>query len=264
VYRPYYASPYYYGGYYGSYYGGYYGYPFSFSVGFGAGYPYYAGYQYYPYPYPYGYAYDPSGSLRLQVTPRETQVFVDGYYAGTVDDFDGVFQRLNVEPGDHDLELYLPGHRSLQQKIYLQPGRTFNVRHQMQTLGAGEAEPVRPSGRPATGSPPPRPSQGRSPVGPREPEPRHDESEPRREPAPQGPRSEFGALSLRVQPGDASVTVDGDTWEAASDSGRLIVQLGAGVHTVEIRKDGYRAHITDITVRPGETTNLNVALTPNR
>jgi hypothetical protein len=30
---------------------------------------------------------------------------------------------------------------------------------------------------------------------------------------------------------------------------------------VEIRKDGYRAYITDITVRRGETTPLNVSLT---
>jgi hypothetical protein len=90
AYRPYYASPYYW---YGGYYGGYYSYPFYFSVGVG-GYPYYP--YYYPfYPY-YGYAYDPSAHLRLQVTPREAEVFVDGYYAGTVDDFDGSFQAARV------------------------------------------------------------------------------------------------------------------------------------------------------------------------
>ena len=31
--------------------------------------------------------------------PSEARVYVDGYYAGTVDDFDGLFQRLNVSPG---------------------------------------------------------------------------------------------------------------------------------------------------------------------
>jgi hypothetical protein len=35
-------------------------------------------------------------SLQLQVTPRETEVFVDGYFAGRVDDFDGRFQRLPI------------------------------------------------------------------------------------------------------------------------------------------------------------------------
>jgi hypothetical protein len=244
VYRPYYASPYYW---YGGFYGGYYAYPFYFSVGVGPG-PYYWGYPYYPYPYPYGYAYDSGASLRLQVTPREAEVFVDGYYAGTVDDFDGSFQRLSVYPGDHVLEIYMPGYRSLQQKLYLQPGKTFTVKQALEPLAPGEPQPVRPSGAPRPGQ------QSRPPQG----APRPPEFNPA---APRGEATEFGALALRVQPGDASVTVDGNTWEAAADNGRLLVQLGAGVHTVEIRKDGYRTYITDITVRPGETTNLNVALT---
>jgi len=251
AYRPYYASPYYW---YGGYYGGYYSYPFYFSVGVG-GYPYYYGYPYYQYPfYPYyGYAYDPTAHLRLQVTPRVAEVFVDGSYAGTVDDFDGSFQRLNVYPGEHELEIYLAGHRSLQQRIYLQPGKTFNVRHAMEPLGPGELEPVRPSGGP-------RPDASRVPqaLPPTRPDDEGFEGQP-----PLGVQSEFGALALRVQPGDASVTIDGNTWEASAQSGRLIVQLGAGVHTLEIRKDNYRTYITDITVRPGETTTLNVAMTPD-
>ena len=61
--------------------------------------PYYGG----PYPYGYGYGYiDDSTSVRLEVTPRETEVFVDGLPAGTVDSFDGFFQRLRLPPGDHD------------------------------------------------------------------------------------------------------------------------------------------------------------------
>src|SRR5678816_2017038 len=113
VYRPYYANPYWYGGFYG----GFYTYPFYFGVGFPCcGYaPYAYGYPYYPY---WGYPYDISASLRLKVNPRDAEVFVDGYYAGTVDDFDGTFQRLHVGPGEHDLELFMPGHRSYQQKVY--------------------------------------------------------------------------------------------------------------------------------------------------
>ena len=34
-----------------------------------------------------------------------------------------------------------------------------------------------------------------------------------------------------------------------------------GPHRLEIRKDGYRTYMTDITVRPGGTTPLNVAMT---
>jgi hypothetical protein len=66
-------------------------------------------------------------------------------------------------------------------------------------------------------------------------------------------------MALRVQPSDAEVLIDGEKWETSGDE-RLLVQLAAGVHHVEARKDGYRIYVTDVTVRPGETATLNVAL----
>ena len=62
------------------------------------------------YGYP-GYGYGPSagygyyslvpgrayGAVRIVDAPRDAQVLVDGYYAGVVDDYDGVFQHLNLE-----------------------------------------------------------------------------------------------------------------------------------------------------------------------
>jgi hypothetical protein len=225
-----YYNPFVYHPFYGSwYYGGY---------GFGPWYPPYYGYG-------RGY-YDVSAALRLQVSPRETEVFIDGYYAGRVDDFDGVFQRLHLEAGDHDLELYLPGYRSVQQKVYLQPGRTFRVRQVMEPLAAGEAAPVRPSGPP--------PSSGASRPGPRRPGGRGPERTADNE-------SGFGALALRVQPGDAEVLIDGERWEGSPDDGRLVVQLAPGPHRLEIRKEGYRSYFTDVTIRGRETTTLNVAMT---
>jgi hypothetical protein len=55
----------------------------------------------------------PSGSLRLNVEPKTAQVFVDGYYAGVVDDFSGRFQRLNVRLGPHHVEVRAPGYEPL-------------------------------------------------------------------------------------------------------------------------------------------------------
>lgn len=101
----------------------------------------------------------PYSSLRLQIAPRDTEVFVDGYYAGLVDDFDGAFQRLHLEPGQHTIQLYLTGHRTAEQRIYLQPGGTFRIRHTMEPLAAGEAAPARPAPapRPSTATPPTQP-----------------------------------------------------------------------------------------------------------
>jgi hypothetical protein len=239
-YRPFYYDPWFYG----------YGYP----LWYGAGY----GYPYYQYPYYGGRYYDLSSSLRLQVTPREAEVYIDGYYAGNVDNFDGVFQRLHLEPGEHALELFMPGHRSFTQKIYLQPGSTFRVRHTMEPLGAGESEPARPVASPRSSQSRPEPyNRPERPTarGPQRPSPPRD-----RERAGNA-ESDFGSIALRVQPGDATITIDGERWDGAQDQDRLVVQLDAGTHTVEIRKDGYRTYITDITVRRGETTPLNVSLT---
>jgi hypothetical protein len=54
---------------------------------------------YRPYGLGYGFRDELTASVRLVVTPREAEVYVDGYLAGTVDDYDGIFQRLHLRPG---------------------------------------------------------------------------------------------------------------------------------------------------------------------
>ena len=73
--------------------------------------------------------------------------------------------------------------------------------------------------------------------------------------------SGFGELALRVQPADAEVFVDGERWEGSTQEEQLLLQLGGGVHHLEVRKEGYRSYLTDITIRQGRTTTLNIALT---
>ena len=105
-YRPYYYRPYFYNPFWGyagwypyaGWYGGY-GFGFGFSWGAGYGYPYGYPYGYYG----YGWGYDPAASIRIQATPREAQVYVDGYFVGIVDDYDGFSQRLRLVPGEHEL-----------------------------------------------------------------------------------------------------------------------------------------------------------------
>lgn len=68
------------------------------------------------------------GSLRIVDAPRDAQVFVDGYYAGVVDDYDGVFQRLNLEPGGHQIEIDVyPGVPPMDFDVYIEPGRTVTI-----------------------------------------------------------------------------------------------------------------------------------------
>ena len=193
-----YYSPYYYG------FGIGLGFGYGFGYGYGGYYPYYG---LYPGPYGYGYGYAGS-SLHVMVTPREAEVFVDGYYAGRVDDFDGTFQRLRLEPGEHSVQLYLPGHRSVQQELYLQPGNTFNIRTTLTPLGPGEPEPVRPVA-------PPNPRGGEAGAA--------TSMAPR--PLPRTTPAEFGTLAVRVRPGDAAIIVDGERWESSPDADQIAWSL---------------------------------------
>ncbi|HXH07030.1 MAG TPA: PEGA domain-containing protein [Vicinamibacterales bacterium] len=99
---------------------------------------YYGGYYYEPYwdgdgfyrrAYPYRSQY---GHLRLKVRPRDAQVYVDGYFAGVVDDFDGVFQRLPVRAGSHRVELRAPGYQPLVFDVLVQPGRLVTYRGELE------------------------------------------------------------------------------------------------------------------------------------
>jgi len=74
-------------------------------------------------PYAYGSHYDDTG-VRLKLRPRDAAVFVDGYYAGIVDDFDGVFQRLVLSPGGHTIEIRMPGYQTAAVDLFIQRGRT--------------------------------------------------------------------------------------------------------------------------------------------
>jgi hypothetical protein len=281
---------------YGSFYVGYpwYAGGVSFSVGVGFGYPAY-GYPYYAYPYatpyPYGYYgypagpvyYDGSAAMRLQVTPRNTEVYIDGFYAGVVDNFDGTFQRLNIDPGQHEVELYLPGHRTLSRNVYLQPGKTTSMKYAMEPLAPGEPEPLKPSPRqdpsitpstPATPSPQRPSGAGQSGTARRQtPAPPRDYP---RETANDGGLTVYkgepnipldsnasGSLSLRVQPGPATIKIDGEQWDASPDSDRVVVQLSPGSHVLEVQKDGYHRYTTEVIVKSGQTSTLNVALTKN-
>ena len=85
------------------------------------------------------------------ITPREAMVYVDGYLAGTVDEFDGTFQRLHVAPGEHELVIYLQGYRTIRQHLYLGPNATRKITETMEKLAAGE-EAERPPAAAATSS----------------------------------------------------------------------------------------------------------------
>ena len=237
------------------------------NVGVRYGYPFYrspyfydpfwwgfADYQFPRYPYPpyrYGY-YDASADLRVQVTPRQAEVYIDGYLTGTVDDYDGVFQRLRVPLGEHEVTVYAQGYRSIRYRMLFRPFESYTIKEAMQPLGTGDPAEARPA-----------PSETMRPQGPpprgRAPEGRPGDRAPDRDIDQNADR--FGSIAVRVQPADAEVLIDGERWEASTGE-RILVQLSEGSHRVEVRKSGYRTYTSTVRVRTGETVTLNVSLSP--
>jgi len=115
-------------------------YPYGYGS-FGLGYFYYDPFTWYPYD-TYNYRFSgygrgyPTGELRLQVRPRQAEVFVDGYFAGNVDDFDGFVQSLRLEEGPYSIELVAPGYEPLIFNVRILPGRKITYR--------GDLRPLRP------------------------------------------------------------------------------------------------------------------------
>jgi hypothetical protein len=111
------------GGYYGGYYPGYYD---PWYGGYGG----YGGYepQYYSPTSPY------LGGLRLKVKPKEASVYVDGYYAGIVDDFNGMFQKLSIEAGPHRVEIRAPGYETLVFDVRIEANQTTTFKGELQKI----------------------------------------------------------------------------------------------------------------------------------
>jgi hypothetical protein len=132
---------------YRPFYRGYGYYPFygpfrpGIDLGFYYGYPGYGGFGWYGYGpgyWPsYGYSgaypgmgpgYRSYGGVRINLPQRDAEVWVDGYYAGVVDDFDGQFQQLSLEPGVHSIEVRAPGFEVTSFEVQSEPGRTITYR----------------------------------------------------------------------------------------------------------------------------------------
>ena len=71
----------------------------------------------------------------------------------------------------------------------------------------------------------------------------------------------FGTLSLRVQPANAVVKVDGDEWLSASE-GVLVIELGVGSHALSVNAPGRTSFSSTVEIREHETTELNVSVPP--
>ena len=144
-YDPYYGyggygySPYFGNGWYGSYY------PYMFGMGYGL----YSGLGWNPY---YGDPFDPystggyggyssgiyntreQGNLKLKVKPRTAKVYVDGFFVGLVDEFDGAFQKLALNSGRHKVEVRAEGFETAEFDVLITPEQTVTFQGELKRI----------------------------------------------------------------------------------------------------------------------------------
>ena len=113
---------------------------------YGHHYGYGYGHGYYGHGYgghgPYGYgAYGSNdGHVRIEVAPKglrdEAHVYVNEAHVGVVDDFDGFFQRLVLNPGKYEIEVRLDGYHPLQVQILVTHRSTYKIRDRLEPIVA--------------------------------------------------------------------------------------------------------------------------------
>jgi hypothetical protein len=143
---PGYYDPFYYGPGYGYGYNNYY-----LPYGFGMGYGLYSGLGWSPYygdPFgdPYGayggygggytssYGRGEQGNLKLKVKPRSAKVYVDGYFVGYVDQFDGAFQKLALNTGRHKVEVRADGFETAEFDVLINPAQTVTFQGDLKRI----------------------------------------------------------------------------------------------------------------------------------
>jgi hypothetical protein len=199
------------------------------------------GYPWYPYTYPpWGYPLPPemiaadwmTSNIKLDVSPKDAGLYVDGYYAGIVGDFGGFFHQLTLPAGPHHAETRKDGYCTLVLDVNLQPGQTITYKRTM--------ERVRPTD-----------------VTPEEPPVVSDLA---------GDPEAFlqipGTVRLDVTPKNAEVYADG-YYAGIVDDFRGNAQhliLTPGPHHIELRAEAYGTLEFDVDIQPGQAVDYRNSL----
>jgi len=92
----------------------------------------------------------PTGYLYLQLQPGSAEVFVDGLYMGTVDDFRRVIPGRALEAGPHRVEVSADGYETATFDVLVSPNETVTYRRDLARLPAPPPQAAIPPPAPKT------------------------------------------------------------------------------------------------------------------
>jgi hypothetical protein len=175
------------------------------------------------------YKVDPNapGAIETDVSPKKAVIQVDGEYVGQARDYNGRWNLLWLDAGEHVLEFRKNGYMTLRRYIDVQAGRHARIAERMEK---GEGLDPRSTEPPEIAAAPPPQS-----LSPRDP--------------PQGSLRR-GSLRLEIGPSDAAVYLDGDFLARASELSRLhgAIPVARGQHTIEVVRPGFTSRTVDVDV----------------
>lgn len=93
---------------------------------------------------------DRNGFLALDLKPGSAQVFIDGIYAGSVDDVRRVIPGWSLPVGVHRVELRAPGYDTAAFDVRIFPGETTSYRRDLDLATRPAQPPTPPAASPRT------------------------------------------------------------------------------------------------------------------
>lgn len=272
------------------YYGGYYGPSWWWSpYGYWGGW-FWLGDNYWPYDPHHYYGYGPrsydryrgygngdAGALDMDVSPGRTQVYLDGQYIGTVDQYDGFPTYLWLDEGTYDVVLYLDGYKTLARQMTIRPGMVIDVNDRLEPGQSTRPEDLVSKSTERRDDRIRFERERRERIERGEHDRYGDESwrdrvrrdrEDRRD---QGERieieipesaSEQGRLRLDVEPEDASVYLDGRFVGTGEELGSLRrgLLVEPGRHRIAVVRPGRESAEKEFEVEAGEEVDLEIEL----
>jgi hypothetical protein len=81
--------------------------------------------------------------LSVQVSPVDAEIYVDGEFKGTAENFNQGEEALKLKPGAHVIVLYHPERRTVRMEVRVASGQVYSLKNEMPNLDEDEIA-VRP------------------------------------------------------------------------------------------------------------------------
>jgi PEGA domain len=83
-----------------------------------------------------------TGEIKLEVTPERAAVFVDGHFAGTVNQFRGAGRAMLIAPGSHHIKIGLVGYQPFETDVSLLANQKITIKTDLAPGSIQQADPA--------------------------------------------------------------------------------------------------------------------------